>query len=564
MCTTRYRTQNGTALVFSLLILLIMTIIGVAAMSNTQMQERMAGNVAVQSQAFEAASAGVSDALRFGMNQFFGDPSTTADDPDEPKCTTEQIGDWRDASDNSVPRFGAETDLPLKSGTVQGVTVEYQLRAECFQDPGLDPAVAPAEGYVTSQGIVTASGAELATREVEVRVDDFRADGRSAIRPQGGEEGTVSVDFGAPTSNNFRVDGSNGPAISASTQTNAESILAAVEDTARLANYDGGIVNSPYDAPFNSVWRMARFALEIRAFMEYHGVDDTTYDTSPVPYCDTTELAEDEVGGEPVEPLDGSADEWRRYMRYIDGNFTVNGGTNIDGITYVTERLNMNGSPTGRGLVIVQGPIEWRGTADFQGLIIGLGGEFVMDGGGTGDTTGMLYVANIGNFDANPDVNELLDALYNTLDQSEWALPANSPPNYWDEILNDLDNWGNPDEGADGAYSDLIDAGFGNVRMDFSGGGGHQITYDCGSVDNVRRILGACGKAVDLGEVNFPDLGASPPTAEVPVGNDFIYDGLADPWANQLCNTPGQGGSIQAIRSWRENLGWRELLGSAM
>ena len=47
----------------ALVILLILTILGVAAMSNTSLQEKMAGNVQEQTRAFEAAESGLSKIL---------------------------------------------------------------------------------------------------------------------------------------------------------------------------------------------------------------------------------------------------------------------------------------------------------------------------------------------------------------------------------------------------------------------------------------------------------------------------------------------------------------------
>ncbi len=55
--------QRGMALVMALAILLILTILGVAAMSTTNLQEKMAGNVQEQTRAFEAAESGLSKIL---------------------------------------------------------------------------------------------------------------------------------------------------------------------------------------------------------------------------------------------------------------------------------------------------------------------------------------------------------------------------------------------------------------------------------------------------------------------------------------------------------------------
>jgi type IV pilus assembly protein PilX len=63
-------TQKGTALVTSLLLLLVLTVIGVTAMQMTRMQERMAGNTRDLNMAFQGAEA----ALRNGEDMISTQP----------------------------------------------------------------------------------------------------------------------------------------------------------------------------------------------------------------------------------------------------------------------------------------------------------------------------------------------------------------------------------------------------------------------------------------------------------------------------------------------------------
>lgn len=55
--------QSGAALVMSLVILLVLTIIGVAAMRTASLEERMAGNIQEATSAFHAAESGLNRAL---------------------------------------------------------------------------------------------------------------------------------------------------------------------------------------------------------------------------------------------------------------------------------------------------------------------------------------------------------------------------------------------------------------------------------------------------------------------------------------------------------------------
>lgn len=57
--------QRGFALVTGLLFMVVLTLIALSALKSTSLEERMAGNARDQGLAFEAAEAGVRDALRY-------------------------------------------------------------------------------------------------------------------------------------------------------------------------------------------------------------------------------------------------------------------------------------------------------------------------------------------------------------------------------------------------------------------------------------------------------------------------------------------------------------------
>lgn len=56
--------QHGAALITSLIILLVLTVLGVSAMSSSSLQELMAGNMRDQNLSFQAAEAALRDAER--------------------------------------------------------------------------------------------------------------------------------------------------------------------------------------------------------------------------------------------------------------------------------------------------------------------------------------------------------------------------------------------------------------------------------------------------------------------------------------------------------------------
>jgi len=59
------KNQQGAVLIISMIMLLLLTILGIASMRNTGLEERMAGNARDNHLAFEAAEAALIDAERF-------------------------------------------------------------------------------------------------------------------------------------------------------------------------------------------------------------------------------------------------------------------------------------------------------------------------------------------------------------------------------------------------------------------------------------------------------------------------------------------------------------------
>ena len=98
--STISKSQTGAALITSLLILLMLTVIGVAAMQMTSMQERMAGNSRDLTLGFQGAEA----ALRNGENMVRTTPGT----PDT--CTEKPCPVWQAGLALLVNPAGEDTD----------------------------------------------------------------------------------------------------------------------------------------------------------------------------------------------------------------------------------------------------------------------------------------------------------------------------------------------------------------------------------------------------------------------------------------------------------------------
>jgi type IV pilus assembly protein PilX len=106
---TRAR-QRGMALIVSLILLLVLTLLGLAAMQNTSLEERMAGNLWAENRAFQAAES----SLRVGENWLGAgtlntQPATTTA---KPVCGLQQVWglDAPDPDDATELTWWLETD----------------------------------------------------------------------------------------------------------------------------------------------------------------------------------------------------------------------------------------------------------------------------------------------------------------------------------------------------------------------------------------------------------------------------------------------------------------------
>jgi type IV pilus assembly protein PilX len=113
---TRRSRQCGAVLVVSLLLLLIMTVIGVAAMSTNSLEERIAGNLGDRDLAFQAAESALRDAENFingvaiitafdGNNGLLCEDNPTCPEPDYTAVNT-----WQGT--NSREYAGGGTAIP--------------------------------------------------------------------------------------------------------------------------------------------------------------------------------------------------------------------------------------------------------------------------------------------------------------------------------------------------------------------------------------------------------------------------------------------------------------------
>jgi len=78
---THYKNQSGSALIVSLSILLVLTILGISSLRTTSLEEKMAGNSRDAQTAFEAAEAALREAELFIANSINDDAYTNTGGP---------------------------------------------------------------------------------------------------------------------------------------------------------------------------------------------------------------------------------------------------------------------------------------------------------------------------------------------------------------------------------------------------------------------------------------------------------------------------------------------------
>jgi type IV pilus assembly protein PilX len=134
------RQQRGAALITSLIILLVLTVLGVSAMSTSSLEELMAGNLRDQNLSFQAAEAALQDGERY-IDGWGGTPPTATSSGDNNGVySTDEFGlyertafDTTNVWNNAVATtYGADTAIAISDlGDVQALPM-YIIEEEDF------------------------------------------------------------------------------------------------------------------------------------------------------------------------------------------------------------------------------------------------------------------------------------------------------------------------------------------------------------------------------------------------------------------------------------------------
>lgn len=118
--------QRGVVLILGLIMLLLMTIVGLAAIRGTGLQEAMAGNMRDRNLAFQAAEAGLRDGEEFIRSTDIGDLTFTENASTKGLYTDQNQPDFDPVNTWDAAAWtarGIETDMELKLVSAQPLYV---------------------------------------------------------------------------------------------------------------------------------------------------------------------------------------------------------------------------------------------------------------------------------------------------------------------------------------------------------------------------------------------------------------------------------------------------------
>jgi type IV pilus assembly protein PilX len=132
--------QRGAALITSLIILLVLTVLGVSAMSTSSLEELMAGNLRDQNLSFQAAEAALQDGERHIDSWGNTPPKATSDGANEGLYSRDEFGlyeytafDTDNTWNNAIATtYGADTGIAISNlGEVSALPM-YIIEEEDF------------------------------------------------------------------------------------------------------------------------------------------------------------------------------------------------------------------------------------------------------------------------------------------------------------------------------------------------------------------------------------------------------------------------------------------------
>ncbi|MCG5509820.1 pilus assembly PilX N-terminal domain-containing protein [Ectothiorhodospira lacustris] len=323
-----YTQQRGVALVVSLVMLLLLTIISIASMNSSQMNERMAGNQRQMAEAFFAAETGlVAAKLECDAGNC---PTTVTDDFKRNNVDIEWVANIIPAGDGDHCEPPAQFQIE-STGRVVATNVERVLLI-CYS---------PADPVLSRTAAINIIGT----------IGSFDTANSNALKVYGrgdGEGGYIGPAIATTRMDAQRQtvsDGTGGCKEVVPEKSNYDIIVEDIEAKGRMDNYHGGIAEVDFDTPFGNPEALMGFISQIK---------QTVIDNPSI------------AGSAP----DNMGSEGALKITVVQGN------------------LELKGNNSGAGILLVEGNLSFSGTPNFDGLIIVTGQSFNVSGGGKGGNLG--------------------------------------------------------------------------------------------------------------------------------------------------------------------------------
>ncbi|MET4001282.1 pilus assembly PilX N-terminal domain-containing protein [Marinobacterium sp. MBR-109] len=433
-----YRKQRGSVLVIGMIFLVVLMLGAVVIMQSSVQDEQISGNTRRSSDAFLASEAGMKEAVDvFLWEKYQGE------DSNPPtwfyySCDSDELVDpdgkiYPDPEDSNTELFSGE------HGNGSTFTVNY------------GGTCTVGGGGMKTVSLVSTGEQAASLRYIHFNVShDGEATWPAVFVNDNPDAEPVICDFDFGPSNSYLYDGKGGPALSTNTTECAEQIRNSDADADGNASGQlvGGVVANNPAPDFTDPNGLREF------FVQLEAVTDGSR----------------KVIGDP----DNNAKK-DRVVTKNHADWPANLGTPGDPssmeTTIVYGNLDITGSLEGAGVLVVTGRADFGGTPHWDGIIIVLGGEVNIGGGGTANgLSGTMIVSNI-DFGDSADSDGYLEP--NESDTASWSYDADEP----------------------------------KVNWDVSGGGNALYNYGCQNLIDAADSLAAAG--IDEG-VNFPAPASCP------------------------------------------------------
>ncbi|PSL15852.1 PilX-like prepilin protein [Marinobacterium halophilum] len=425
--------QQGYVLVVGMIFLLILMVGAVSLMSGVTQDEKMSGNTQRSSGAFMAAEAGMQTAI----DELWAEYQTHDYNPPS----------W------FYYECDADGNLSIPTDPITGVTEEVVLIVDqtLFGTDGSSFSVNYGgicdqdDQNVKSISLVSRGDKHQSLRRIHFNVShDGEITWPAVFVNEDPLNPECSFNFG--NSNSYLYDGNGGPALSSNTRACAEDIRQSDHDRGQLVG--GVIANNP--APdFTSPEGLRRF---------YEAIQGSSHTQNVYP-------SEPKNAGKGVEPIDLNSPDFSWVELGESG--VESDLTDYDEMETVVVHgdLDMKGSLDGSGVLIVTGTASFSGTPNWNGLVIIMGGDVNIGGGGT--TNGLRGSMIVSNLDFGD---------YRYCNNSGSCTDSNSTTHYAPSpAFSDEGSWdyhGNPE-----------------INWDVSGGGTARYNYACEFLMKVDGFL---------------------------------------------------------------------------